>query len=147
VFPVLVRDILVKKGGDVLTVARDATVAEAVAAMCSKGVGSALVLDAAGMPAGILTERDVLRLVARHGGDLGAQKVGESMTAPVQTTTPETTVMSVMHQMTRNRFRHVPVVDGGRVVGIVSIGDVVKTRLEETELEAESLRQYISNSY
>lgn len=143
----IVRDILDKKGGEVLLAARDATITDTVAAMCEKGVGSALVLDDAGLPAGILTERDVMRSFAAHGAKLGKLKVGDLMSAPVHTVAPDATVVSVMQLMTQHRFRHVPIVDDGRLVGIVSIGDVVKTRLAETEFEAESLRQYISTSY
>lgn len=142
-----VREVLDRKGSDVLLVAGDATVTEAVAQMCEKGVGSAVVADDDGLPQGILTERDVLRKFAEHGVALGDLKVAAVMTSPVQTTSPDTSLMEVMHSMTRHRFRHLPVVDDGKLAGIVSIGDVVKARLQETESEAESLRQYISTSY
>lgn len=143
----IVRNILDRKGGEVLLAARDATITDTVATMCEKGVGSALVLGDDGLPAGILTERDVMRQFAKHGADLGGLRVGDVMSAPVRTVGPDATVDSVMQLMTRHRFRHVPIVHDGKLVGIVSIGDVVKTRLEETEFEAESLRHYISNSY
>lgn len=142
-----VREVLELKGPDVLLVAGDATVTDAVARMCEKGVGSAVVADAQGLPQGILTERDVLRKFAEHGVALGDLRVAAVMTCPVRTTTPDASLMDVMHSMTQNRFRHLPVVDDGKLVGIVSIGDVVKARLHETESEAESLRQYISTSY
>ncbi len=142
-----VREMLEMKGSEVLLVTAETTVTDAVARMCERGVGSAIVVDGAGMPDGILTERDVLRRFAEHGAALGALKVAEVMTSPVRTTTPDSTLEEVMHAMTQNRFRHLPVVDGGALVGIVSIGDVVKARLQETESEAESLRQYISTSY
>ncbi len=142
-----VREVLELKGPDVLLVAGDATVTDAAARMCEKGVGSAIVADAQGLPHGILTERDVLRKFAEHGAALGDLKVSVVMTSPVRTTTPDASLMEVMQAMTQNRFRHLPVVDDGKLVGIVSIGDVVKARLHETESEAESLRQYISTSY
>lgn len=143
----LVREMIAIKGGDVLRVAADASVTEAVAAMCDSGVGSAVVCDEAGLPAGIVTERDVLRQFARHGAGLGSLKVADIMSSPVHTTAPDATLIEVMKLMTANRFRHVPVIDDGALVGILSIGDVVKARLGETESEAESLRQYISTSY
>lgn len=142
-----VREMLAMKGGDVLLVAADASVTDAVAAMCGRGVGSAVVSGPDGLPAGIITERDVLRQFAAHGAGLGALPVADIMSSPVRTTGPEATLVEVMQLMTDNRFRHLPVVDDGKLVGILSIGDVVKARLGETESEAESLRQYISTSY
>lgn len=143
----LVREMIAIKGGDVLRVAADASVTAAVAAMCERGVGSAVVGDGDGLPAGIITERDVLRQFARHGADLGSLRVADIMSSPVRTTSPDATLNDVMKLMTENRFRHLPVVEDGALVGILSIGDVVKARLGETESEAESLRQYISTSY
>lgn len=143
----LVREMIAIKGGDVLQVAADATVTEAVTAMCDRGVGSAVVGGENGLPAGIVTERDVLRQFARHGAGLGSLKVADIMSSPVRTTGPDATLNDVMKLMTDNRFRHLPVIDGDVLVGILSIGDVVKARLGETESEAESLRQYISTSY
>lgn len=143
----LVREMIAIKGGDVLLVAADASVTEAVAAMCDRGVGSAVVSGGDGLPAGIVTERDVLRQFAAHGAGLGALPVADIMSSPVRTTSPDATLNDVMKLMTDNRFRHLPVVDDGALVGILSIGDVVKARLSETESEAESLRQYISTSY
>ncbi len=142
-----VRKILDQKGGDVLLVERDDTITKTVAAMCDRGVGSAIVAGPDGLPAGILTERDVLRQFARHGEQLGRQTTGELMSTPVHTTSPDASIESVMQLMTRHRFRHVPVVENGALVGIISIGDVVKARMEETQAEAESMRQYISTSY
>lgn len=142
-----VQKILDQKSGDVLLAERGDTITKTVAAMCERGVGSAIVVGPDGLPVGILTERDVLRQFARHGENLGQQSTGELMSTPVHTTTPDASIESVMQLMTRHRFRHVPIVDGDRLVGIVSIGDVVKARLQETEAEAESLRKYITTSY
>lgn len=142
-----VQKILDQKGGDVLLAEHGDTITKTVAAMCERGVGSAIVVGPDGLPVGILTERDVLRQFARHGENLGQQSTGELMSTPVHTTTPDASIESVMQLMTRHRFRHVPIVDGDRLVGIVSIGDVVKARLQETEAEAESLRKYITTSY
>ncbi|MEX0899411.1 MAG: CBS domain-containing protein [Gammaproteobacteria bacterium] len=142
-----VRKILDQKGGDVLLAERGDTITKTVAAMCERGVGSAIVIGPDGLPLGILTERDVLRQFARHGEQLGRQSTGELMSSPVHTTTPDASIESVMELMTRHRFRHVPVVEDNALVGIISIGDVVKARLKETEAEAESMRQYIATSY
>lgn len=142
-----VQKILDQKGGDVLLAEHGDTITKTVAAMCERGVGSAIVVGPDGLPVGILTERDVLRQFARHGENLGQQSTGELMSTPVHTTTPDASIESVMQLMTRHRFRHVPIVDGDTLVGIVSIGDVVKARLQETEAEAESLRKYITTSY
>ncbi len=142
-----VRKILEQKGGDVLLAKLDDTITKTVAAMCELGVGSAIVAGPDGLPVGILTERDVLRQFARHGEQLGKQSTGELMSSPVHTTTPDASIESVMQLMTKHRFRHVPVVEGDALVGIISIGDVVKARLEETQAEADSMRQYIATSY
>lgn len=140
----IVRNLMERKGGDVLLAGADDTITATVAAMCERGVGSAVVVGADGLPAGIVTERDILRQLALHGAGLGEMKVAAVMSAPVKTTTPDSTVQSVLQQMTQHRFRHLPVVDEGKLVGIVSIGDAVKARLYETESEAESMRQYIA---
>lgn len=142
-----VKNILDKKPEGVLLVDADATITQTVAAMCERGVGSALVVGDDGAPVGILTERDVLRQFAKHGDRLGEQRTGDLMSSPVRTTTPDASIESVMQLMTRHRFRHVPVMDGDELVGIVSIGDLVKARLQQTEAEAESMRQYIATSY
>jgi CBS domain-containing protein len=144
---VLVRDMLETKGGDVLLVDEDSTVTDAVANMCERGVGSAIIADTGGMPIGIVTERDVMRQFARHGEGLGDLRVSAIMSSPVRTATPDSSLNDLMQLMTEHRFRHLPIVDDTGLVGIVSIGDVVKARLRETESEAESLREYISTSY
>lgn len=140
-----VSEILQRKGREVLTVDAGDTVTDAVARMCELGVGSAVIIDEDGMPRGIVTERDVLRQFARHGGALGGLRVEDVMTTGIRTTTPDAPLESVLQDMTQHRFRHLPVVENGRLAGIVSIGDVVKFRLQETESEAESLRRYISS--
>lgn len=141
----IVKDMLDRKGTDVLLADADATVTEAVAAMCGHGVGSAVVPGPDGLPLGIVTERDILRQFAAHGGALGNLKVSEIMTSPVRSASAGVTLQEVMKIMTEHRFRHLPIVEDGRLVGILSIGDVVKARLRETEEEAESLRQYITS--
>jgi len=142
---VIVRDILERKGSDVLLVKADCSVTEAVASMCERGVGSAVIAGDDGMPAGIVTERDILRQFARHGTQLGGLRVADIMTTPVTTADADASLQDIMKTMTTHRFRHIPIVDDGKLAGILSIGDVVKARLRETETEAESLRQYISS--
>lgn len=141
----IVSEIMRRKGREVLTVDPQSTVAEAVQKMCELGVGSAVITDDAGAPHAIITERDVLRRYAQHGAALGELKVADIMSSGVITASPSDSLESVLQSMTDRRFRHMPVVENGKLAGIISIGDVVKFRLQETEREAESLRQYISS--
>ena len=112
--------------------------------LAREGIGAVLVLDRAGRVAGILSERDLVRGLASHGERATTLGVAEVMTRNVVFCRPEDSIDRVMSEMTTRRFRHLPVTDNGRLTGIVSIGDVVKYRLMETEAEAESLRQYIA---
>jgi len=121
------------------------TVNEAVKLMCDKHVGALVITDAGGSVNGILTERDILRNYARHGNKLGELKISALMTRKVATASPDTGVDQVLNTMTNRRFRHMPVVRGGRLAGIVSIGDMVKAMLEDKMREAESLREYITS--
>lgn len=135
--------ILDRKGRSVATVAPTATVADAVAELDRHGVG-ALVVSADGTTvAGILSERDVVRHLARAGADALTTSVADIMKAEVATCDGHTDTEGLMSTMTEGRFRHVPVVDGGRLVGIVSIGDVVKVRIDELATEREQLVGYI----
>jgi CBS domain-containing protein len=135
-------EILAEKGGDVLEIAADATVLEAVQLMVEKNVGSLLVTES-GEVSGIVTERDYLRRVTLEGRTEQAP-VGEIASSPLIVVTPETTIDECMALMTDRRIRHVPVVDGGRVVGIVSIGDLVKFRSKEQSFQIQFLNEYIS---
>jgi CBS domain-containing protein len=139
-----VSQILKQKGNRIVSVPEDATVGEAATVLAREGIGAVLVLDRAGRVAGILSERDLVRGLASHGPRVGTLGVGEVMTRNVVFCRPEDSIDRVMSEMTTRRFRHLPVTDNGRLTGIVSIGDVVKYRLMETEAEAESLRQYIA---
>ena len=135
-----VEGILRAKGRDVETIRPDAKVLMAVHRMRMQNVG-ALVVSRDGKVEGILAERDVVRGLTRHGPDLLEMSVVAVMSRPVPVCSPEDSLVTVMGQMTRTRNRHVPVVDaGGTLCGIVSIGDVVKHRLEEMELETNVLR-------
>ena len=139
-----VSQILKQKGSRIVSVSEDATVGEAATLLAREGIGAVLVLDRTGRVAGILSERDLVRGLASHGDRAVALGVAEVMTRNVVFCRPEDSIDRVMSEMTTRRFRHLPVTDNGRLTGIVSIGDVVKYRLMETEAEAESLRQYIA---
>ena len=137
-----IKDLLATKTGRPVTVAPTATIAEAVKTMHGNRVGAVLIPDATGCPLGIFTERDVVRLYA-EGDDLTQVTVEQRMTCSVVLGKPDDSIDSVMSLMTERRFRHLPVVDGGTLLGLVSIGDVVKAKLDEAAKEAETLREYI----
>ena len=139
-----VSDILRNKGARIVSAKADDPVAEAIALLCSNRIGAVLVLDHQENIVGIFSERDIVRSVHRHGKALLDKPVGELMTSPVITCSPGDPVASIEGMMTANRFRHVPVVDGGRLVGMISIGDVVKHRIEEAQAEVDALRRYIA---
>ena len=138
-----VREILDAKGRGVVTIRPDATLSTAVHRLALERIGALVVSDDGVRVAGILSERDVVAGLARDGADLLAagRRVADLMTRNVVTCGPDDTVKQLMAEMTRRRVRHLPVVEGGRLVGIVSIGDVVKSRLGEVELEATVLRE------
>ncbi|HEX6957838.1 MAG TPA: CBS domain-containing protein [Ferrovibrio sp.] len=112
--------------------------------LADKGIGAVLILRPDGGIAGILSERDIVRGLAMIGTDLMQQSADTIMTKNVMVCSPRDTVEDVMHLMTKRRIRHLPVVDQERLVGMISIGDVVKKRIADTEMEAEALRQYIA---
>lgn len=136
-------EILEAKGGGVLVIDADASVFEAVQRMVEMNVGSLLVTER-GEIAGIVTERDYLRRVALHELDGRETAVREVMSSPLIVATPETTVDECMALMTDRRIRHVPVVAGGEVVGLVSIGDLVKFRSQQQSFEIQYLTRYIT---
>lgn len=140
-----IERVLADKGADVLTTTAGATVADAVERMVARNVGAVVVLEG-DVLVGILSERDVVHRLAVEPAVL-EQRVDEVMTSPVTTCRLQTTTDELMRVMTDGRFRHVPVVDEDRLVGIVSIGDVVKRRLDELETERKQLSEYVSGSY
>jgi CBS domain-containing protein len=139
---VKVREILDAKGRRVVTIRPDATIATAVHRLALERIGALVASEDGRRVAGILSERDIVAALAGEGADLlsAGRRVADLMTRNVVTCAPDDTVKHVMREMTRRRFRHMPVVEGGQLAGIVSIGDVVKSRLEEVELEATVLR-------
>lgn len=139
-----VKHILREKGREVVTITNDATLSEAARLLSRKRIGAVVVRDRDGSVAGILSERDIVRAMADVSVNALAQSVSAYMTRTVYTCSEADTIEDLMELMTHRRFRHVPVVENERLVGIISIGDVVKTRIAETVREAESLREYIA---
>ena len=137
-----VRHLLASKPATLFSIAPDAPVIEAVRAMAEHGVGALLVMSA-GTLAGIVSERDYARKVVLRGRASADTPVAQIMSSPVLTVTPETTVQQCMVLMTERRIRHLPVVDGGRLIGVVSIGDLVKSLIEEQRRTIEQLESYI----
>jgi len=137
-----VKAILSRKGTDIVSIEPGATLAQAAKLLAERRIGAVLVLGD-GRVAGILSERDIVRALAERGGAVLSERVDQVMTRKVFTCSETDTVAQIMDQMTAGKFRHVPVVDDGRLTGIISIGDVVKYRLHEIENESNALREYI----
>ena len=140
----LVKNILGEKGREVISISSDATLSEAARLLARRRIGAIVVRDEAGALAGILSERDVVRAVADESVTALARPVSAYMTRAVATCTEQDTIEDLMEMMTNGRFRHMPVVENDRITGMISIGDVVKTRIAETVREAASLREYIT---
>lgn len=137
-----VSDILAKKGTRVVTVRSDISIATALQKLVLERIGALVVSDDGEHVDGILSERDIVRALAAEGAELlrADRRVADLMTRSVRVCAPSDSIKHVMDTMTRYRVRHLPVVEGGKLVGLVSIGDVVKNRLDELELEANVLR-------
>lgn len=142
-----VNDILHRKGTAVATIASDRPILEVVEFLRDHDVGALVVSDDGETIAGIVSERDIVRRLATEGGHLPEMTVAEVMTAEVRTCTPDDTIDHLMEVMTNKRVRHLPCVVDGRLNGIVSIGDVVKSRMHELEEETRHLHDYISGHY
>jgi len=138
-----IADVLRNKGTAVVTIRPQATVTELLAGLAEMNIGAMVVVGDKGLE-GIVSERDVVRQLHKRGSSLLAQPVSSIMTSVVATCTPRDTVDHLNVLMTQNRVRHIPVLDNGRLAGIVSIGDVVKTRMEELETEQQQLQAYIT---
>jgi CBS domain-containing protein len=141
--PMDVETILRTKGSRVTTILPHAAVGEAVALLRREGIGALVVSRDHKSVDGVLSERDIVHALADHGPTLLERRVEELMTSRVITCTPNDSVADLMAQMTARRVRHIPVLRDGTLSGIVSIGDVVKHRLDEIEYEANSLRNFI----
>lgn len=137
--------ILRGKGATVISLAPDASVAEAVALLADKGIGAVPVMTG-GEVVGIFSERDVIHGLARDGAAALDARVGDVMTTPVESIRPDDAVIGALSLMTMRRIRHLPVVDRGAVVGFVSIGDLVKYRIDRIEADAAAMRDYIQSA-
>jgi CBS domain-containing protein len=141
-----IREVIDRKGGTVLTIQRHAPVLEAIGMMSQANIG-ALVIEENGEPVGIFTERDYLRKIALEGRSSRNTPVEDVMSSPLITVPPEEVTRNAMETMTECRCRHLVVMSGEKMVGIVSLGDLVKHMLIEKEAEVEHLSSYISGSY
>jgi CBS domain-containing protein len=141
-----VEHILARKGREVKTIRPDVSVAEALRRLRAEGIGSLVVSENGTNLAGILSDRDILNAIADHGIDILGESVRGVMTEKVFTCSRDDRVSAIMALMTDRRIRHVPVVEDGRLCGMVSIGDVVKQRLDEIEGEAAALREYVTSA-
>lgn len=137
--------ILSTKGSDVATVSAGTSVRDAVSLLAERRIGAVPVLDGDAIR-GIFSERDLVRCVCDHGSDVLDWPVDRVMSAPVETVDTNTPILAALATMTQRRMRHLPVVEGGQIRGIVSIGDLVKHRIERIEAEADALRTYIQSA-
>jgi CBS domain-containing protein len=140
----LIGQILANKGRDVVSTRPAATIAEVAKLLKAKRIGAVVVMDDAGALCGIISERDLARGLADYGAKLLEMRVSQLMTSEVHTCTPDDDLEKLMKQMTEGRFRHLPVLRDGEMIGIISIGDVVKHRLQELESETHMLHDYIA---
>jgi CBS domain-containing protein len=140
----LIAHVLRDKGGAVFTLMAETTLEAACAELHSKKVGALVVLDGDGNVYGVLSERDLVREVARRGPGALTQTVGAAMTREVITADPDETIDDCLGRMTDRRVRHLPVIQDGRLIGIISIGDLVKHRIAAVEADAAAMQAYIS---
>jgi CBS domain-containing protein len=138
-----IRMILADKGREIVSIEPAATLKSAATLLAEKRIGAILILGADHRIIGILSERDIVRAIGERGAAALDEPVSQTMTRKVSTCTEGETLVSIMERMTEGKFRHVPVVDQGRLAGIVSIGDVVKHRLREMEHDSAAMRDYI----
>jgi CBS domain-containing protein len=141
-----VSDILSAKGRDVVVIEPTANLQTAANLLASHKIGAIVILGAGGRIAGILSERDIVRALSTRGASALELPVGQAMTRDVMTCSEEDTCAEIMERMTAGKFRHLPVVRDSQLVGLVSIGDVVKQRVEEIERESEAMRDYIQTA-
>ena len=141
-----VKTILSTKGSEVITIGPTATLEDAIALLTKHRIGAVVVLGADQRLIGILSERDIVRALSEQGDKALHEPLSQSMTRTVTTCSESDAISEIMERMTRGRFRHIPVLEQDRLVGIISIGDVVKQRLAEMEHDAEALRDYIQTA-
>ncbi len=138
-----VKSILAAKGGEIVCIEPTADLAAATQLLSANRIGAVLIRGAGGHIAGILSERDIVRALSEHGAAALSLPVGQVMTREVTTCGEEEAIASIMERMTSGKFRHMPVVNKGKLIGLISIGDVVKQRVDEIEHESDALRNYI----
>ena len=141
-----VAHILKQKGRSVVTVAPAESLQSVVDTLTKNRIGAVIVIDKAGGIAGIVSERDIVRALAAHGMKAAEKTAADVMTAKVRTCTPRDTEAELMGLMTEHRIRHLPVLENGKLAGMISIGDVVKFRIESIEREAEDMKSYIATA-
>lgn len=141
-----IAKLIAGRSGEVWSCHAEDCVADAVEVLAKKRIGALPVEDAGTAVAGIFSERDVLYCLQAHGADALRMKVRDVMTAPVISVAPGDSVLQALSLMTRRRIRHLPVVENGRMVAFISIGDLVKHRLDSIEAEAEAMRSYIQSA-
>jgi CBS domain-containing protein len=139
-----IAHILKHRGGTIMSVSPDHSLQEAAAILTDKRVGALVVLDSNGHLEGILSERDIVRLCAQAGAAAMTAKVADAMTKDVLTAAPKDKVDSALARMTDRRIRHLPVLEGQKLVGVVSIGDLVKAKIDHARQEADAMRAYIA---
>jgi CBS domain-containing protein len=140
----IVKSIIELKGGDVVTMEPGVSLDAAAKLLAGRRIGAVVVLGADDRVVGILSERDIVRAISERGIAAMQEQVAQVMTRKVATCTLDETLHSIMERMTAGKFRHVPVIEQGRLAGIISIGDVVKHRIVEIEQESDALKSYIA---
>ena len=138
-----VAGILSRKGRKVVTISSKKSISEAIAELARHKIGALVVSEGGDRISGIISERDIVRALSQHGAQALDRPVAEIMTRNVVTCSERDTVADLMERMTEGKFRHIPVVEQGKLAGIISIGDVVKRRVEELEHDGEALQDYI----
>ena len=141
-----VKTILAAKGGDIVSIEPTADLSAAATLLSTHRIGAVVIRGAGGRLAGILSERDIVRAVSEQGADALSVSVGQVMTRNVTTCGENDSIADIMERMTAGKFRHMPVLRDGKLIGVVSIGDVVKQRVGEIEQDAEALRGYIQTA-
>jgi CBS domain-containing protein len=142
----IVKNILAGKRGDVVTIEPTADLAAAAKLLAGRRIGAVVILGADQRIVGILSERDIVRALAEHGPAALSKPVSQVMTRDVKTCSEDDTIGGLMGRMTTGKFRHMPVVQQGKLIGIVSIGDVVNSHVEQIDHEAKALRDYIQTA-
>jgi len=143
---ILIRNVLSNKGWGVTTVPPAMPLLDLIDLLVGKRIGATPVVDGSGTVLGLVSERDVVNGIAAHHDELASMKAGDVMSSPAVTASPDDPLMEGMRLMTVHRNRHIPVVEDGKLVGLLSIGDVVKYRLDEAEFELDAMRAYVTQT-